>query len=68
MSLPSINFLHLTVSEIQAEQTFPGARPPIRKPWVKTIPQQWGKKQGTDKLRIIHIYIQKEGPKTTIYQ
>ena len=26
MSLPSINFLHLTVSEIQARQTFPAAR------------------------------------------
>ena len=32
MSLPSINFLHLTVSEIQAGQTFPAARPPDRLP------------------------------------
>ena len=39
MSLPSINFLHLTVSEIQPGQTFPpAARPPIGAPWVKTIP------------------------------
>ena len=37
MSLPSINFLHLTVSEIEAGQTFP---PPIRTPWVKIIPRQ----------------------------
>ena len=27
MSLPSINFLHVTVSEIQAGQNFPAARP-----------------------------------------
>ena len=39
MSLPNINFLHLTVSEIQPGQTF-SRRPPIRTPWVKTIPQQ----------------------------
>ena len=39
MSLPSINFLHLTVSEIQPGQTF-SRRPPIWTPWVKTIPQQ----------------------------
>ena len=36
MSLPSINFLHLTVSEIQPGQTF-SRRLPIRTPWVKTI-------------------------------
>ena len=40
MSLLHINFLHLTVSEIQAGQTFPAACPPIRTPWVKTIPRQ----------------------------
>ena len=44
MSLPSINFLNLTVSEIQPGHTFsprrPPTRPPIRTPWVKTIPQQ----------------------------
>ena len=47
MPLPSINFLHLTVSEIQPGQTFsrrPHARPPaqtpIQTPWVKTIPRQ----------------------------
>ena len=40
MSLPSMNFLHLTVSEIQPGQLFPAARPPIRTPWVKTIPRQ----------------------------
>ena len=28
MSLPSINFLHLMVSEIQPGQTFPAAHPP----------------------------------------
>ena len=42
MSLLSINFLHLTVSEIQAGQTFsrcPSARLPIRTPWVKTMKQ-----------------------------
>ena len=31
MPLPSINFLHLTVSEIQPEQTFSGL-PPTRPP------------------------------------
>ena len=43
MSLPSMNFLHLTVSEIQPGQTIsrrPPAQPPIRTPWVKTIPRQ----------------------------
>ena len=30
MFLPSINFLHLTVSEIQPGQTFPATRPPIK--------------------------------------
>ena len=42
MSLPSMNFLHLTVSEIQPGQTIsrrPPARPPIRTPWMKTIPR-----------------------------
>ena len=39
MSLPSMNFLHLTVSEIQPRQTI-SRRPPIRTPWVKTIPRQ----------------------------
>ena len=41
MSLPSMNFLHLTVSEIQAGLSLAArltdARPPIRTPWVKTI-------------------------------
>ena len=47
MSLQSINFLHLTVSEIQPGQTVfrrphtrPPDCPPIRPPWVKTIPRQ----------------------------
>ena len=39
MSLLSINFLHVTVSEIQPGQTF-SCRPPVRTPWVKTIPRQ----------------------------
>ena len=40
MSLPSMNFLHLTVSEIQPGQSIsrqPPDRPPIRTPWVKTM-------------------------------
>ena len=37
MSLPRINFLHLTVSEIQAGQTS-SCRPPIWTPKVKIIP------------------------------
>ena len=43
MSLPSTNFLQVTVSEIQPGQTFyrcPPAHSPIRTPWVKTIPRQ----------------------------
>ena len=43
MSLPSMNFLHLTVSEIQPGQTFsrrPPTRPRIRTAWVKTIPRR----------------------------
>ena len=47
MSLPSINFLHLKVSEIQAGQTSsrrppaqPTDRPPIQTQWVKTIPRE----------------------------
>ena len=39
MSLPSMNFLHLTVPEIQPGQTI-SRRPPIQTPWVKTIPRQ----------------------------
>ena len=38
--VPSVNFLHITVSEIQPGQTF--FPPPIRIPWVKTIPRQPG--------------------------
>ena len=41
MSLPSINILHLMVSEIQPRQGFPTAcRSPIWMPWVKTIPAE----------------------------
>ena len=36
MSLPSINFLHLTVSEIQPGQTF-SRRLPMRTPWGKNV-------------------------------
>ena len=39
MSLPRMNFLHLTVSEIQPGQTI-SRHPPIRTPWVKTILRQ----------------------------
>ena len=34
--LPNINFLHLTISEIQPGQL--SRHPPTRTPWVKTIP------------------------------
>ena len=44
MSLTSINFLHLTDYEIQPGQTF-SRRPPIRTPWVKTIPPPPPKKK-----------------------
>ena len=32
--------LHLMVTEIQPGQTFSRHAPPIRTPWVKTIPRQ----------------------------
>ena len=35
MSLPSFNFLYLTVTEIQPGQTFSGTHPPVRTLWVK---------------------------------
>ena len=41
MSLPSINFLHRMVSEIQTGQTFSCSlttHPVIRTPWVRKIP------------------------------
>ena len=41
MSLPSINSLHLIVSEIRPGQTF-SRRPLIRIPWVKTTGRRGG--------------------------
>ena len=52
MSLPSINILHLRVSEIQPGQPFsrvPPTCPPIRASWAKTI-SKWPFKT-VDKMR-----------------